>query len=265
MKIIDVHTHAFPDELAERAIQTLQSEAEGVEAVLDGTVGDLLASMDRAGITAAVVASIATRSTQFQPILEWSRHIRSERIIPFPSVHPADDQAPERIHQIAEAGFRGLKLHPYYQQFKLDDPKMEEIYRAVDETGLILLCHAGFDIAFARERIADPVRSVRVIERFPNMKLVLAHLGAWEDWDQVQRHLLGRPVYLDISYCLHLMDRQRAREVLLSHPPQYLLFGSDSPWADQAEAIDLFRHLRLQPELETAILGRNAQRLLELN
>ncbi|MFP4564308.1 MAG: amidohydrolase, partial [Spirochaetia bacterium] len=59
MNIVDFHTHAFPDELAARAVPALEAEAD-IEAVLDGTVTSLLESMDRAGIERSVVASIAT-------------------------------------------------------------------------------------------------------------------------------------------------------------------------------------------------------------
>ncbi len=86
--VIDIHTHAFPDHLAPRAVAQLQAETEDIQAVLDGTTSDLLRSMDRAGIDASVVASIATRPEQFEPILRWSAAIRSPRLLPFPSVHP---------------------------------------------------------------------------------------------------------------------------------------------------------------------------------
>ena len=58
--VIDFHTHAFPDALADRAMGQLQARA-GIRACLDGRVGSLLASMDRAGIDRSVVCCIATR------------------------------------------------------------------------------------------------------------------------------------------------------------------------------------------------------------
>ena len=80
-RIIDFHTHAFPDSLARRAMKTLLDEAPGIEAYLDGTVGALLQSMDASGIERSVVCCIATKPDQFEPILHWCRAIRSERLI----------------------------------------------------------------------------------------------------------------------------------------------------------------------------------------
>ncbi len=98
---IDVHTHAFPDRLAARAIAALEAGAPSCRAFLDGRLASLVASMDRAGIETSVVASIATKPEQFPAILAWSREIASPRIVPFASVHPDDPQAvPGRDRQV---------------------------------------------------------------------------------------------------------------------------------------------------------------------
>jgi predicted TIM-barrel fold metal-dependent hydrolase len=260
--IIDVHTHAFPDQLAARAMAQLQAETDQVIAVLDGTVGDLLKSMDRAGIAASVVASIATKPTQFDSILRWSDTIRSERIIPFPSLCPKSDGAVEQVRRVAAEGFRGIKLHPYYQQFLLDDERVFPVYDAAEECGLVILMHCGFDIAFPRERVADPARLARVLERFPQLKVIAAHLGAWMDWDEVEVHLLGRPVYLDVSTCFDFMKRDQAERILRGHPADYLLFGSDSPWVDQLRTLEQLRSIALGTAVEAAVEGGNAAELL---
>ncbi|WP_319587186.1 hypothetical protein [uncultured Desulfobulbus sp.] len=111
---IDIHTHAFPDPIAKVAIPSLEKEG-GIKAYLDGTVAGLLASMDRAGIEQSVLCSIATRPEQFAPILEWSKEIRSERIVPFPSLHPNDPLLLEHLQTVHDEGFKGIKMHSYYQ------------------------------------------------------------------------------------------------------------------------------------------------------
>ncbi len=260
--VIDVHTHAFPDQLAGRAMAQLQSGTDEVKAVLNGTVSDLLCSMDRAGVDASVVASIATKPEQFEPILRWSATIRSPRIVPFPSVHPAAEDAAEQVRRIAAAGFCGIKLHPYYQEFTVDEPRLEPVYAAMAECGLVLLLHCGFDISFPYDRIADPVRLRCVVERFPRLRIIAAHLGAWRDWDEVERHLVGQPVYFDISTCFDFMDRVQAGRLLRSHPADRLLFGSDSPWVDQERTIASLRSFGLGEAFEARVLGGNAQALL---
>lgn len=260
--MIDVHTHAFPDRLAERAMAQLQAETDEVRAVHSGTVGDLLGAMDRAGIDRAVVASIATRPEQFESILRWSADIRSDRIVPFPSVHPASPCGGDEVRRLAVEGFRGLKLHPYYQAFAVDEARLDPVYAAAEECGLVVLLHAGFDLAFPHHRAADPVRVARLLDRFPRLQVIAAHLGGWMDWDQVEQHLLGRDVYLDISCSFDFMAVEQARRILERHRPDRILFGSDSPWVDPARTLAQFRVFNLGPEREALALSGNAQRLL---
>ncbi len=265
MRVIDVHTHAFPDALAARAIAALEAETPGVRACLDGRLQSLVASMDRAGIEVSVVASIATKPSQFASILAWSRSIASSRIVPFASVHPDDAEATAHLRSIAEAGIRGIKLHPYYQGFAVDEERMAPLYAEIERLGLVLLMHAGFDPAFARDRLADAARIAAVAARFPRLKLIAAHLGGWEDWDLAEQELLGRPVCLDISDTLDQMPRQQALRFLQRHPADCLLFATDSPWADQAGALRQPLLATLPPDRLAALLGGNAARLLGLD
>lgn len=263
MGAVDFHTHAFPDALAERAVRFLEAEG-GIEARIPGTVSALIESMDRSGVDRSVVASIATRPSQFDPILKWSQSIASSRILPFPSIHPGDPKAVEKVRLVAAEGFRGVKLHPYYQDFVVDEQRMFPIYRALSETGLVLLLHAGFDMAYERVKIANAARIARVSDLFPGLKMVASHMGAWKDWDEVRARLLGRPVYLDVSYAIEFMTVEEARGMIQAHGRDWILFGTDSPWAGQAEMIRCVRSLGLGVDWEEAILWSNANRLLGL-
>lgn len=263
MKITDFHTHAFPDALAARAISMLTADTLNVTAWLNGRLSSLLASMDMAGIDRAVICSIATKPEQFSKIMTWSRQIQSERVVPLISFHPRDPDPCARVREVAAAGFRGIKLHPYYQEFHIDEDAMLPVYTEIARLGLLLVCHTGFDAAFPRVRLADPLRITRVLDLVPNLKLITTHLGGWDDWDAVERHLIGRPVYMETSYSLEMLDKERARQMLTQHPRDYLLFGSDSPWQDQSQALARLRDLSMGTEWEEAVLAGNAARLLE--
>lgn len=258
---IDFHTHAFPDELAATAIPFLEEEGN-VKAWLNGTVDDLLRSMDRAGIEHSVICSIATRPKQFDSILEWSKQIRSKRLLPLPSVHPNSDTLAQQIRTIADEGFCGIKMHPYYQDFALDEERLAPLYDALIAHNLLVVMHTGYDIAFPRTPLCDPERIINVIERFPKLKLITTHLGAWDDWEAVRRLLIGRPIYMELSYSLDFMDPKTARQMIIDHPVDYLLFGSDSPWSDQRNSLALLKKLDLEPTLLNKITGDNARQLL---
>ena len=258
---IDIHTHAFPDHVASAAISALEKEGN-IKAYLDGTVAALLASMDRSAIDKSVLCSIATRPEQFASILDWSKEIRSERIIPFPSLHPADPQLLEHLQSIHDEGFKGIKMHSYYQDFFLDDPALNELYGRMSALGTILVIHAGYDIAYPRIRRADPQRILKVCQQFPDLKLIATHLGGWDEWKDVRRLLTGKPIYMELSFALDFLDQPRLRDLLLSHPPEYLLFGTDSPWTDQATTLKMLGKLGLPETLFEQITSSNARRLL---
>lgn len=259
--IIDFHTHAFPDEVAGAAIRAL--EKCGATAPLDGRVSSLLASMDEFGVEKSILCSIATKTAQFAPILDWSKKIRSERIIPFPSLHPDDPDFADHVRQIKDEGFSGIKLHPYYQDFILDEERYFPLYSRIVEEGLILVVHTGFDFAYKRKSKADPLKILRVLESFPALKIVTTHLGGWDDWEEVRRHLVGKNIYMEISFSIDALGKEAAREMILNHPPQYILFGTDSPWSEQGKVLSLLKSLELGEEREELILRNNALNLLQ--
>jgi len=259
---IDTHTHAFPDALAGRAIAALEAECPW-RAVAGGTIAELLGSMDAAGVDKAVVCPIATKPDQVEGILNWCRQIRSERIIPFPSVHPQTPGAGRWVRRIAEAGFAGLKLHPMYQDFAADEQRMDPIYRAAAEEGLLVTVHCGRDIAYPPDDDrAAPERFARLIERFAGLRLLCTHLGGWRMWDQVEEHLIGKEVYLETSFSLGELGAERASGMIRRHGVEKVFFGTDWPWAGQAEELGRLGRLALTKAEVRAILSDNVLRLL---
>jgi len=260
-RIIDFHTHAFPDEMADKVMKMLEGEG-GVKASLDGRISSLLSSMERNGIEKSIVCSIATKPSQFDAILAWSKQVRSERIIPFPSIHPGDERSVERVARIKGEGFKGIKFHPYYQDFDVDEERIFPIYEKAVEENLIVVMHTGYDFAYPRISKADPAKIASVMEKFPELKLVTTHLGAWDQWEEVEKLLLGKRIYMEISFSLEYIKKDVARSIILNHPKDYILFGSDSPWTDQGKTLSLLKDLGLGQKREVLILRDNAVRLL---
>jgi len=219
--------------------------------------------MDRVGIEQSVVCCIATRPEQFEPILRWCTEIRSERLIPFPSVHPADPACRDRMRRIAGEGFRGVKLHPFYQDFFADEERMLRFYEEASRHDLLVVMHTGYDIAFPRIRRADPEKLLRITEAFPTLRLITTHLGAWRQWDEVREHLIGREIYMEISFGWDELNAEQAREMIMAHPDGYILFGTDSPWTDQAQTLALVKNLNLPEARLKRILAGNAALLLD--
>jgi len=262
--VIDFHVHAFPDELAPRAVGGINAGlAEDARAVLDGTVAGLLASMDRAGIRCAVIWSIATKPAQVDPIIRWSLSVASERIIPLGSVHPDSADVAVDVRRVAAAGLKGIKLHPMYQGFAADERRAWPLYAAAQEAGLILGFHAGGDLSFPLDDDrASPSRILRVHRAFPRLRIVAAHLGGWQRWDEVAETLAGTDVYVETSYTFDTATREQVERVLARHAPERLLFGTDSPWRDQAEALAMTQRAFPDERVRRMVLEENAERLL---
>jgi predicted TIM-barrel fold metal-dependent hydrolase len=263
-RIIDIHTHAFPDFLAERAIQSLEATSYGEEAHLNGTISDLLKSMDRAGIEISVICSIATTPKQVPSITKWSQEIASDRIVPFPSIHPDYADFREEIARIKDLGLKGIKMHPQYQGFNLDEDRAMPIYEALAGHGLILTIHAGFDISFPDDPSASPDKTAKIIERFPELTIIACHFGGWRQWDEVRRHLAGKDLHFETSFTIGDLPDEKILELTHIHGEDKIVFGTDSPWRDQAESVEEMNALLISDEAREKIFHKNAEKLLGL-
>ena len=264
MGAIDIHTHAFPNDLATRAISSLEAAANW-QAVGKGTIDSLMRSMDKADVDISVVCTIATKPGQAKGILKWCRNVRGDRIEMFPSVHPAEFKAARWVQRFAEEGFAGIKLHPMYQDFAFDEPRMDEIYAAAGENHLTVAMHCGHDIAFPdTDDRAAPQRIRRVVDLHPNVTFLCTHMGGWRDWDASDSHLVGSAVYMETSFSLEELGPQRAGDMIRRHGADRVLFGSDWPWRKQGEQLQQIQSLGLGNGEKQAILYRNPAKLLGL-
>jgi predicted TIM-barrel fold metal-dependent hydrolase len=262
MATIDIHTHAFPDKLARRAIKSLEQDCPW-KAVGRGTVRSLVRSMDKADVDISVTCAIATKPDQARGILDWCIEIRSTRIEPLASIHPDTPDPGGWLERIAETGLAGIKLHPQYQSFAADEERLTPIYDAAQQLGLVVAIHCGRDIAFPPDDDrAAPPRLANVIARFPGLKLICTHMGGWRMWDDVERLLLGQDVWLETSFSLGELGADRALAMIEKHGYRRVMLGSDWPWNRQSDAIAQLAELQLAPKQFDAIMFSNAARLM---
>ena len=129
---------------------------------------------------------------------------------------------------------------------------------------MILVSHAGRDPLERKEIFGTPERFSKVIESYPELVLVLAHLGGLRMWDDVSRWLLpaGRNVYFDSSYASFYISENEMTDLIRDIGTDHVLFGSDYPWEDPRKAIGIINGLDLSESEIEAMLGRNAVKLL---
>jgi hypothetical protein len=260
VRLIDVHTHAFPRAVAGAALRSLE-EMAGVKPSFDGTEAGLLATLDEAGVERAAVQPVAVKADQVAAINDWVAGLDRGRIVPFGAMHPDLADAAAEVARIAEKGFVGFKLHPEFQRFSPDEPRMEPIYEAAAAHGLIIFFHAGRDIAVPTYR-GRPACFARVHARHPELTLILAHLGGWGVWEEVREQLAGTGVYLDTAFTLGHLPATDFVDLVRRHGPERVVFGSDAPWADLGAEVEKVAAAGLDDDELAAVFAGTAAGLL---
>jgi len=263
MKIIDVHTHAFPDELAEKAMSNLTKNYTK-KYYHNGTISSLIELMDKAGIYKSVIQSIATKPDQALNILKWSLKIKSDRIEPFISIHPQTPNYKEILKMAKDNGIKGIKVHPHYQGFKADDENIFFLYEDFIKFDFIVFFHSGVDLAFLGYDNAAVWRILKVRKKFPEMKIILAHFGGYREWDKVAEFLAGEDFYFETSFVLQEAGEEVFKRILRKHSIDKILFGTDSPWTDPINSIKLINELKISNEEKEKIFYKNYERILNL-
>jgi predicted TIM-barrel fold metal-dependent hydrolase len=266
MNIIDYHTHIFPDKVAKAALDALSADSGSYQPRTDGTLNGLLDSMQKANISSSVVASIATKPSQMSAIFEFAKQIKSDRIHPFVSFNPSNDtyDVEEMLGEAHQLGIRGVKLHPMYQNFNIDDKFMYGYYELIAGMGLQVMFHTGFDMAFPGNTQGDVERVRKVADWFKDLTIICTHVGGWKQWERISCLSDCRNVYTETSLTLTEISDEEFVKALSFFDEDRVLFGSDSPWADQKEMLDRTMKLKLSDQAKEKMLYKNAARLLGL-
>ena len=263
--IIDFHVHSFPDALAAKALPLLSKCSGGVKPNYDATISGLESYLAKNNVDYAVVLNIATNPHQEKKVNDFAISLLEKKnIIPFGSVHPDSPNALSELERLAKAGIRGIKLHPDYQHFFVDDEKMFPIYKKIAELGFITVFHAGVDIGYPNPVHCTPERLLRVLDLFDDAPVVAAHFGGWLLWDSVLEDLCGTKVYLDTAFSSGKMPPDYAKELIKAHGADKVLLGSDMPWSDTLDEVRFVQSFDLSAEDEEKILSNNAKRLLNI-
>ena len=259
--VIDFHTHCFPDKLASRALATLSEESAFLPSC-DGTADGLKRSMQENGVDLSVVLSIATNPHQQTSVNNFAAELnKMPGITAFGSVHPDSPDALSELERIKALGLKGVKLHPEYQSFFVDDEKMKPIYKKISSLGLITVFHAGADYGFAAPYHCMPENLANALKWFDS-PIVAAHWGGMMCHEGVLKHLCGLPLYFDVSFGYGAVALPMVRKITEKHGTDKLLFGSDSPWHRPMDDMRVVEHLGLSENEKEKVYYKNANKLL---
>jgi len=262
--VFDCHVHLYPDALAPKAVSAL-AQRFGNPPAFDGTVAGLTADLARSGIRGALNLPVATRPDQVESINAWASAIHHGPVRSLATIHPDTSDIPATLDSIQAAGFRGVKLHPEYQIFTLDDPRVQPIWSGCAERGLLVFLHAGGERVFAAPYHTSPRTLAALLEAYPRLTVAAAHLGGFQMWDEAEAELIGRPIYLDLSHTLFWMIEEQLVRMVRQHGASRILFGSDAPWQSPETVLRAFLKLPFTTHQQRQILWDNAANLFGIN
>lgn len=236
---IDVHTHLHPEWLS-RAIRRWFAERSNWKLEYPTDPEWVAAFLREHGVERFVFFSYAHKAGIAREINSWLQ-ATAERLpagIPLGTVHPDD---PDMLAVADEAlgvyGFKGFKFHINVQRFFPDDPRVLPIYERLLTQGRLLLIHVG--TAPWPNGFDGFPRFARVMEMFPDLTVIVAHMGSWETrqffglmercpnlyMDTTMAFAPLRPEHRALS---RLNDIDVSNEDLVRWQDR-LLFGSDFP------------------------------------
>ncbi|MDR3120093.1 MAG: amidohydrolase family protein [Clostridiales bacterium] len=183
-------------------------------------------------------------------------------LIAFGSVYPFAPDALAELDRLHRAGIKGVKFHPEYQDFFVDDERLFPLYRRIASLGFVTVFHAGADVGYPKPVHSTPERLAKALPQFGGAPVVASHFGGYIMWDDVERCLVGKDVYLDTSYTYARIPFFQAEQIVKNHGARRILFGSDLPWSGVDGEAVLVERLSLSPEERELVFSGNALRLL---
>ena len=244
----------------------------------------LFQHMQRSGVNCSVNLPVITRPDQTpsvnEKMIRESEEYSGIGIINFGGIHPEYEDWKTELRRLKEAGIRGIKLHPAYQNVELNDIRYKRIIEFATELDLIVLTHAGLDVGYLNHNFVTIPMILDMIRDVAPTRFVLAHMGSWQGWEEVKKDLAGAPVWLDTAFSLGKIEARESEEKILQYPfnltheafrdlvrahgADKILFASDYPWADQKEYAAFIQDSGLSEKEKEKIFFKNAADLLKL-
>lgn len=262
---IDIHTHAFHPKIAHKAVDHL-NDFYSVNCAGDGTIAHLLERERKAEMEKCVVLCAATAPAQVIPANNYAITLQNEhedRVIAFGTVHPGYEDWESELKRIKAAGIRGIKLHPDFQSFWLDDPRLLPIFEAAQKD-FVFEIHIG-DKTTPAQNPSCPYKLAAILRQFPGMRVIAAHFGGYRMWAHALDALAGNRfenLWFDTSSTTPFATPLLAKKLLGAFPRERILFGTDWPLYDPVEERQRLQRLASLTDAEMETIMSNATSLL---
>ncbi len=263
---VDVHTHIVPDRLADRVLQAMEQMFPW-KAPYKNTVAAIKAHMREAGTDKSIVLGMAQEARHVRPANDWLISIADDQLVPFGAMHPDYPDKVGEIQRLRAAGIKGIKLHPMINRFYIDDPALFPMYEEIGDT-MVILTHAGKLHADREETLyAAPQRILNVVQRFPKLRVIAAHLGGFYLLDEAERTLVGHPrIYIDTTWppSIGEVGTEVLTTIIRKHGADKVVFGTDFCLVSQKDDAAVIDRLPISTSDKERILGENAREFIGL-
>lgn len=261
--IIDTHVHVWPDRIAGPALAG--NRLPGLAARGDGTVGGLADDMRSSGVELSCCLGIANEARHVDNVNRFVASVTAPGRIGFGSVH-VDLSVEENLASLRRHGVIGVKVHPLFQDYPLDHPRLWELFEAFGSE-FAVVAHVGAGGTPHANSLSSPKMVADIARQFPDLCFIACHFGGYKMLDLAEEWLTGVDVVLETSWppSLGLVRPEQVRRLVQRHGAERVVFGSDWPMTSPLEEIRVIDSLGLTGAQVEDILGRNMARLLGLD
>lgn len=254
MLYIDAHAHIYPDEIAGKA-----SDATAVFYDLamhcDGKLDTLEARGKLAGIEKHIVLGVAVTPGRVEGINNYLMRMVAQRpdlLIGFGAIHPDCPDVRGEIRRIRAGGLKGVKMHADMQAIALDGAGVKRVLGILAEENMPVMLHMGDP----RYEYSAPGQLRKTLLAVPEVKVIAAHFGGWQMWDEAWRELADLDnVWVDTSSSLYHFTPEQGAALLRRYRTDRVLFATDFPMWDPVIERQRFDALPLT-DAERQAIGR---------
>ena len=261
MKIIDIHTHIYPDAIARKATDSIRDFYQIDGGGMDGSIRMLRDRGAQAGVSRYVVLPVSNSPRRVRSINEFllAETHKYDDFIGFGTLHAEMEDLMEETEWILQNGLKGIKMHPDSQRFHIDDERLFPVYDLLQDK-LPVMLHMGDP----RYPYSHPSRLRRVLDLFPRLKVIAAHFGGYSMYHTAKELLWDTDCVFDVSSSLMFMEEGMAEKYINSYGAERMAYGTDYPLWDPVTEMERFMQLKLTDDQFDQICHRTAERILDL-
>ncbi len=261
MRVIDFHTHIYPDVVVPAAAESIHKFYELGDNAMDGSVSSLLLHAGNAGISEFVILPVSVKPERTRHINDFilKQQSTQPRFYGFGTVHAAMEDLTDEVDYIMQSGLRGIKMHPDFQVFPIDDPRLFPVYEQV-QGKLPVILHMGDQ----RYDYSHPRRLRRILELFPNLQVIAAHFGGYTMYETACQELSHTNCFFDVSSSLMFMEPGVAEKYINHYGAERMVYGSDYPMWNPETEMQRFLQLKLTDDQFQQIAWKTATAILNI-